>query len=79
MNMNEDLDVFRTEYDKGYTLYGFNLKTDHDQVLEVSKRGSVCIDLKFDVTLAYTVSVYAEYKTVIQIYSTCNVLSDYSN
>ena len=33
MNTDEDLDVSRTEYDKGYTLYGFNLATDHDQVL----------------------------------------------
>ena len=32
MNTDEDLDVSRTEYDKGYTLYGFNLATDHDQV-----------------------------------------------
>ena len=46
VNTDEDLDVSRTEYDKGYTLYGFNLATDHDQVFEVSKRGSVRIYLK---------------------------------
>ena len=69
MNTDEDLDVSRTEYDKGYTLYGFNLATDHDQVLEVSKRGSVRIDLKFDVALAHTINVIvcAEYENVIQI------------
>ena len=41
VNTDEDLDVSQTEYDKGYTLYGFNLATDHnqDQVFEVSKRG----------------------------------------
>ena len=43
MNTDEDLDVYRTEYDKGYTLYGFNLAMEHDQVLDVSKRGSVRI------------------------------------
>ena len=41
MNTDEDLDVSRTEYDKGYTLCVFNLATDHDQVFEFSKRGSV--------------------------------------
>ena len=78
---DEDLDMSRTEYDKGYTLYGFNLVTDHDQVFEVSKRGSVRIDLKFDVALAHTINVmvYTEYENVIQIDSARNVLLDYSN
>ena len=81
MNTDEDLDVSRTEYDKGYTLYGFNLETDYDQVFEVSKRGSVRIYLKFDVALAHTVNVIvcAEYDNVIHIDSTCNVLLGYSN
>ena len=79
-NTDEDLDVFQTEYDKGYTLYGFNLATEHDQVFEVSKRGSVRIYLKFDVALAHSVNVivYAEYENVIQIDSTRNVLLDFS-
>ena len=81
VNTDEDLDVSRTEYDKGYTLNGFNLATDHNQVFEVSKRESVRIDLKFDVALAYTVNVivYAKYENVIQIDFTRNVLFDYSN
>ena len=80
VNTDEDLDVSRTEYNKGYTLYGFNLATDHDKVFEVSKRGSVRIDLKFDVALTHTVNiiVYAEYENVIQIDSSRNVLLDYS-
>ena len=52
VNTDEDPDVSRTEYDKGYVLCGFNLVTDHDQVFEVSKRGSVCISVHFDVLLA---------------------------
>ena len=78
MNTDEDLDVSRTEYDKGYTLYGFYLETDHNQVFEVCKWESVRIDLKFDVTLAHTVHViiYVEYEKVIQIDSTPNVLLD---
>ena len=56
VNTDKDLDVFRTEYDKGYALYGFNLTTDHDQVFEVSKRGSVHIDYKFGVALTHTVN-----------------------
>ena len=81
MNMDEDLDVSRKEYNKEYTLYGFNLATDHDQVFEVSKRGGVRIDLKFDVALAHTINVivYAEYENVIQIDSAGNVMLDYSN
>ena len=81
MNTDEDLNLSRAEYDKGYTLYGFNLATDHDQVFEVSKRGSLCIYLKFDVALAHTVNVivYAEYENLIHIDSTRNILLDYSN
>ena len=78
---DEDLEVYRTVYDKGYIMYGFNLATDHDQVFEVSKRGCVRIDLKFDVALAHAVSVIvdAEYENVIQIDSTRNVLLHDSN
>ena len=81
VNTDEDLDVSRTEYDKGYTLYGFNLATDHDQVFEVCKRSSVRIYLKFDVALAHTINVivYSKYDNVIQIDSARNVLLDYSN
>ena len=38
VNTDENLDVPRTDNDKGYALYGFNMATDHDQVFEVSKR-----------------------------------------
>ena len=67
--------------DKGYSLFGLNLATDHDQVFEVSKRESVRIYLKFDVSLAHPVNVivYAEYENVIQIDSARNVLLHYSN
>ena len=81
VNTDDDLDVSRTEYDTGYTLYGFILATDHDQVFEVYKQGSVRIDLKFDVALTHTVNVImsADNDNVIQIDSTRNVLLDYSN
>ena len=38
---------------------------DHDQVFELSKLGSVRIDLKFDVALAINVIMYAQYVNVI--------------
>ena len=80
VNTDKDLDLSRIEYNKGYTLYGFNLVTDHDQVFEVSKHGTR-IDLKFDVALAHTINVivYAEYENVIQIAYARNLLLDYSN
>ena len=31
VNTDEDLDVSRTEYGKGYALYGFNMATDDEQ------------------------------------------------
>ena len=79
MNTGEDIHVSRTEYDNGYALYGFNLATDHDQVFELSKRGRVCIDLKFGVTLAHTIIVYTEYENVIHNDSTRNVRLACSN
>ena len=62
--INEDLDVSPTEYDREYAVYVFNQATDHDQVFEVSQRGSVRIDLKFDVTPSHIINVieYAEYE-----------------
>ena len=65
MNTDKDLDMSQTEYDKGYILISFNLTTEHDQVFEVSKRGSVRIDLKLDVAHRKRHHVYrlGEYDT----------------
>ena len=81
VNTDEDFDVSRTEYNKGFALYAFNLATDDDEVFEVSKQGSVRVDLKFASALEHTINVivYAEYENIIQIDASRNVLLDYSN
>ena len=77
-NTTEDLDVSWTKFDQRYTMYGFDMSTDHNEVFEVSKRGYVHIDVKFDVTLAHTINVIVctEYENVIQNDSARNVLLD---
>ena len=58
-----------TEYDKGYTLYGFSLAANQDQVFEVSKQGSIYLYLKLDLALGHAIIntiVYTEYENVIR-------------
>ena len=81
INTDEDFDVSRTEYNKGFALYGFNLATDNDDIFELKKQGSVRIDLQFAEALEHTINVivYAEFENIIQIDAAKNVLLDYSN
>ena len=81
VNTDEKFDISRTEYNKGFALYGFNLATDNDDIFELKKQGSVRIDLQFAEALAHTINVivYAEFENIIQIDAARNELLDNSN
>jgi len=72
----------RTDYPGGYTLYAFDLIPDlaeHDH-FNLSREGSLRMDIKFANTLVATINViaYAEFENVIEIDRNRNVLFDYS-
>ena len=78
---DEDFDINRDEYSKGYALYAFNLSTDADETFDITKTGSIRIDLKFSKPLPHTINVivYAQFQNTIQLDSARNVILDWSN
>ena len=78
---DEDFDLNRSEYPKGFALYAFNLSTDSEDAYDILKSGSIRIDMKFAKALPQTINVivYAEFQNIIQIDSTRNVVLDWAN
>ena len=74
-------DITREGYRKGYSLWAFDLspdKEDGDHV-HLIKEGNLRLDMKFDVALPDTVSVfvYAEFDNVIEIDRARNIVKDF--
>lgn len=80
---DEGNDLDRTDYPGGYTLYAFDLTPDLAELdhFNLSREGSVRVDLRFANALANTINVlaYAEFENVIEIDRNKNVLFDYNN
>ena len=80
---DEGNEIDRTEYQKGYTLFAFDLTPDlsvdggHFQLV---KRGNLRLELHFAKALPATINViaYAEFDNVIEIDRSRNVVFDYS-
>ena len=82
-NRDEGNDIERNEYDRGYTLYAFDLTPDlgDSEHFNLAKQGSVRLDMKFGDALPNTVTVvaYAEFENVIEIDRSRNIVFDFSN
>ena len=80
---DEGNDLDRSDYPGGYTLYAFDLTPDLAELdhFNLSREGSVRVDLRFANALANTINViaYAEFENVIEIDRNKNVLFDYNN
>ena len=80
---DEGNDISREDYSGGYTLYAFDLTPDlaEEGHFNLTKDGSVRLDLKFAVGLPNTINViaYAEFENVIEIDRNRNVIFDYGN
>jgi hypothetical protein len=79
---NEGIDIERNEYNRGYTLFAWDLTpdlSDHDH-MNLARVGSVRLDAKFRAALPNTINVivYAEFESVIEIDRNKNVLCDFS-
>jgi hypothetical protein len=80
---DEGNDITREDFDAGYTIYAFDLTPDlaEEGHFNLSREGSVRVDLKFANALQATINVvaYAEFENVIEIDRNRNILFDYSN
>src|SRR5215470_9220857 len=78
---DEGLDINRSEYPQGYSLYAFDLTPDlaESDHFNLSKEGNVRLDAKFSRALLNTVNVicFAEFENVIEIDRNNNVIYDY--
>jgi len=76
-------DISREDYAGGYTLFAFDLTPDlaEEGHFNLSREGSVRVDLKFAVALPNTINViaYAEFENVIEIDRNRNVIFDYGH
>jgi len=80
---DEGTDIARSDFDGGYALYAFDLTPDmsDDGHFNLTRDGSVRIDMKFGTALAQTINVivYAEFENVIEIDRNRAIIFDYSN
>jgi hypothetical protein len=83
LNRDEGNGISRFEYANGYALYAYDLTPDlgEDDHLNLSRQGTVRLDLKFDDALAHTVTViaYAEFENLIEIDRNRNIVFDFTN
>ena len=77
---NEGNDITREDYPIGYALYAFNLSLHlaEEGYFNMSKQGTVRVELKFGAALPniVTVGAYAEFLNVIEIDHNRNVIYD---
>nr|XP_054768401.1 uncharacterized protein F54H12.2-like [Lytechinus pictus] len=73
--------ITRTDYNKGYTLYAFDMTPDLStgDCFNLRKHGNVRLEMQFARALPETVNVmvYAEYESVIEIDRNRNVIIDF--
>jgi hypothetical protein len=83
INRDEGYDISRSDYANGYTLFAYDLTPDlaEDDHLNLTRQGTVRLDLKFAEALAHTVTVvcYAEFHNVIEVDRNRTVVFDFNN
>ena len=81
LNSVEGIGISRSDYDRGYALYAFDLTADlgDDDHFNLVKHGNLRLALKFGEALPHTVTVisYAEFHNVIELDRDRNVLVDF--
>jgi hypothetical protein len=83
INRDEDNGISRNDFSNGYALHAYDLTPDlgEDDHVNLTRQGTVRLNLKFGVALAQTVTVvaYAEFENVIEIDRQRNIVFDFSN
>ena len=82
-NRDEGNEIDRSDFTNGYTLYAFDLTPDQSEAdhFNLSRQGTVRIDMKFSSQLANTITIvaYAEFENIIEIDRNRNIVFDFSN
>lgn len=82
-NRDEGNGINRSDFANGYALYAFDLTPDLSEAdhFNLSRQGTVRIDLKFAAALENTITViaYAEFENMIEIDRNRNVVFDFNN
>ena len=75
--------IAREDYPSGYALYAFDLSPDlaEEGHFNLTKQGTVRVELKFGIALPNTVTVvaYAEFVSVIEIDRNRNIVYDFGS
>ena len=83
INRDEGNDISRSDYANGYALYAYDLTPDlaENDHVNLTRQGTVRLDLKFGEALEHTVTVvaYAEFENTIEIDRNRNIVFDFSN
>src|SRR5215470_12030957 len=78
LHRDEGLDISRTDYYQGYSLYAFDLTPDlaESDHFNLSREGNVRLDAKFSRALPNTINVicFAKFENVIEIDRNKNVI-----
>lgn len=80
-NQDEGNDIDRSEFDKGYALYVFDLTPDLSErdSFNLSRSGNVRLELTFGAALVNTITVvaFAEFENIIEVDRNRNITADF--
>ena len=83
INRDEGNDISRSEYASGYALFAYDLTPDlaEDDHVNLTRQGTVRLDLKFGEALANTLTVvcYAEFQNVIEVDRNRTIVFDFNS
>ena len=83
INRDEGNDIGRSDYANRYVIFAYDLTPDlaEDDHVNLSRQGTVRLNLKFGAAMAHTVTVvvYAEFENVIEVDRNRNIVFDFSN
>ena len=83
INRDEGNGISRSDYVNGYTFFAYDLTPDlaEDDHVNLTRQGTVRLDLKFADALPNTVSIicYAEFQNVIEIDRNRSIVFDFNN
>jgi hypothetical protein len=83
-NRRQGYSIDRKDFGRGFALYAFDLTPDlsnGDEYFNLSRQGTVRVDMKFGTALESTITVvaYAEFENIIEIDRNRNVVFDFNN
>ena len=83
INRDEGNGISRFDFANGYALYAYDLSPDlgENDHVNLTRQGTVRVDLKFGAALAHTVTVvaYGEFENLIEIDRNRNIVFDFAN